>query len=99
MARSSIKFVLFLLAFSLTSCQTLVEELVVPMAEYDMQKGVSNARPGSTQRKETKKERKERERLEQEGKCTVCKGIGKSADGKYICTACNGTGKTTEKNQ
>jgi RecJ-like exonuclease len=99
MERSSIKLVLFLLAFSLTSCQTIVEELVVPMAEYDMQKGVSNARPGSKQRKETKKEREEREQLERDGKCTVCKGIGKSADGKYVCTACNGTGKTTEKNQ
>ena len=99
MARSSIKLVLFLLVLSLTSCKTLVEELVVPMAEYDMQKGINNARPHSTQRTDTKKERKERERLELEGKCTVCKGIGKSADGKYLCTACNGTGKTTEKNQ
>ncbi len=99
MARLSIKLVLFLLALSLTSCQTLAEELVVPMAEYDMQKGVNNARPSSTQRKETKKERKEHERLEREGKCLVCKGIGKSADGKYVCTVCNGTGKTSEKNQ
>ena len=43
--------------------------------------------------REIEKQKKEQEKLIQAGKCPVCGGVGKSADGLYDCEACNGTGK------
>ncbi len=82
----------------LSSCRTITEELLVPMAEYDMNKGLNKglnkARPGTMV--SDKKDVKERERLLKEGKCPDCRGMGKTPDGLYSCAKCNGTGKSAQ---
>lgn len=75
----------------LTSCSTVAQELIVPMAEYDANKALSNATPGRSV--SAKRQAKEREQLQREGKCPDCKGMGKTPDGLYNCQKCNGTGK------
>lgn len=75
----------------LTSCGTVAQELLVPMAESDAQNALSKATPGRNV--STKRQAKEREQLQREGKCPDCKGMGKTPDGLYNCQKCNGTGK------
>ena len=41
----------------------------------------------------------EAERLKKEGKCPICRGLGKTPDGRYDCTTCNGTGKYQESSK
>jgi RecJ-like exonuclease len=78
----------------LSSCRTITEELLVPMVEYDMNKGLNNVKSGKMV--SDKKDIKERERLLQEGKCPDCRGMGKTPDGLYSCAKCNGTGKSAQ---
>ena len=33
---------------------------------------------------------------EMDGKCPICKGMGKTPDGLYTCETCKGTGKYSE---
>ena len=40
---------------------------------------------------------KETEKLKKEGKCPICKGMGKTPDGQYTCETCHGTGKYNEE--
>ncbi len=82
-------------SFLLASCQVLTETLV----EGAIQDGISNAHKSNpTSTHNTKAQEKEKAQLIKDGKCPVCRGMGRSADGKYICTTCNGTGKYTETN-
>ena len=43
-----------------------------------------------------KKLTKQEDTLKKEGKCPVCKGMGKTPDGLYVCETCKGTGKYVE---
>jgi len=85
--------VMFCLGVLLTldSCATVAEELLVPLAEYDIRQSVSKAKPSSSV--SSKQQAKERERLIQANKCPSCNGMGKTPDGRYACMKCNGTGK------
>ena len=87
----------FGISVTLSSCSTVAEELLVPLVEYDVNKSVNNAKPGSTV--STKQQVREREKLVKEGKCPTCRGVGKTPDGRYACIACNGTGKYQQKNE
>jgi len=96
MGRSIIKlFVAGCYVFGTAACSTVVEELVSPMVASDIYNGVSKSTPGGAGNKGSyaKKVEKEKEQLKAAGKCPVCSGVGKSADGKYTCGACKGTGK------
>ena len=75
----------------LSSCSTVAQELLVPLAESDAQSALSKATPGRNV--SAKQQAKEREQLEREGKCPACKGMGKTPDGLYNCQKCHGTGK------
>ena len=81
----------------LTSCSGIVNDLINSSVEYDMQQGWESAKQNSTMTKaNSKKVKKEQEKLKQEGKCPVCRGMGRSIDGKYVCSSCNGTGKYSQ---
>ena len=92
MIRLTIKTVVLLLPLLLTSCSLFVEEVVSPLVETDIYKGVNSTKPVSNSA-ESKQQKKEKGKLIQQGKCPVCSGVGKSADGLYDCEACKGTGK------
>ena len=98
MAHSNIKIGILLAAFSLSSCATIVEEVVSPLVSTDISQGVNNAKPGASKASQNKQKTKEEAKLIAAGKCTVCSGMGKSADGSYTCDACKGTGKYVETN-
>ena len=81
---------------SLASCSSFVSDWVIPSLEYDANKGLESLeKSNSTGKSDSKKARKEQQKLKKEGKCLVCRGAGRSIDGKYVCTSCNGTGKAT----
>jgi len=89
-----IRAIIFLCSFAswtLVSCGTVAQELLSPLAEYDVNKSVNMGKPGN--KVNTKQQDKERERLIQAGKCPTCSGMGKTPDGSYTCMDCNGTGK------
>ena len=79
----------------LTSCAEIASVIV----EDEMQRGLQK---GQTNQKRTKaddeKLTKQEEALKKEGKCPVCKGMGKTPDGLYVCETCKGTGKYVETN-
>lgn len=83
------------LSMALSACT--VSEIISDVAETAMMQS-SNRKP-TTPPSATKEQQREIERLKQQGKCPVCKGIGKSADGRYDCVACHGTGKYQEENK
>ena len=90
------KFVLSLIALlMLASCADIASVIV----EDELQRGLKN---GQTNQKRTnaddKKLTKQEEALKKEGKCPVCKGMGKTPDGQYVCETCKGTGKYEETN-
>ena len=91
LARSTIKMIaLFLIAF-LSSCGTFVGEVLVPtVTDSEIGLGGKNTAGVTTNSKQTAKEQ---EKLKREGKCPVCRGVGKSPDGQYDCISCKGTGK------
>ncbi len=68
------------------------------MVSSDVYSGVSTAKPSSAKGM-AKQKAKEQEQLKTDGKCPVCRGQGRSADGQYTCKACNGTGKYTANNK
>jgi hypothetical protein len=92
MERLTIKAVVLSLPLLLTSCSLFVEEVASPIVASDIYHSVNNTKP-VTKSADSKQKKKEQEKLIQAGKCPVCGGVGKSADGLYDCEACNGTGK------
>ena len=75
-----------------TACNSVASFLVEDTVQSAMESPMTN---GQTQSK-TKRDKandKEAERLMKEGKCPVCKGMGKTPDGMYTCETCKGTGK------
>ena len=53
-------------------------------------------KPKTTHQGNDKQLAKKREQLKKEGKCPICRGMGKTPDGMYVCTICKGTGKYIE---
>lgn len=88
-------FLVILTSVALTSCSTLASMMV----EDTMMAGLSNAKPSSGAPPSQKTQDKEAERLKKEGKCPICRGMGKTPDGRYDCTTCNGTGKYQESSK
>ena len=93
MRRSAIMLLGIIACLSLTTaCNSVASFLVEDTVQSAMQSTMTN---GQTQSK-TKRDKandKEAERLMKEGKCPVCKGMGKTPDGMYTCETCKGTGK------
>ena len=93
MRRSAIMLFGIIACLSLTTaCNSVTSFLVEDTVQSAMQSTMTN---GQTQSK-TKRDKandKEAERLMKEGKCPVCKGMGKTPDGMYTCETCKGTGK------
>ena len=79
----------------LTSCAEVASIIVEDEMQRGLQKGQTNQRRTKA---DDKKLTKQEEQLKKEGKCPVCKGMGKSPDGLYICETCKGTGKYEETN-
>lgn len=75
----------------LSSCGALVGEVLAPTVT-DTQIGLGGKKTSGVTI-DSKQTAKEQEKLKRDGKCPVCRGIGKSPDGKYECTSCKGTGK------
>jgi DnaJ-class molecular chaperone len=79
----------------LTSCADIASIIV----EDEMQRGLKNGQTNQRRTKaDDKKLTKQEEALKKEGKCPVCKGMGKTPDGLYVCETCKGTGKYEETN-
>ena len=79
----------------LTSCAEVASIIV----EDEMQRGLQNGQTNQRRTKaDDKKLAKQEETLKKEGKCPVCKGMGKTPDGLYVCETCKGTGKYVETN-
>lgn len=92
-ARSTIMLIILLLTVLLSSCGTFVGEVLAPTVT-DTQIGLGGKKTsGATTN--SKQTAKEQEKLKEEGKCPVCRGVGKSSDGQYECPSCKGTGKFT----
>ena len=92
MARSIIKAIFLLVLLSTTSCSTIMSEVMSSVVESDISYGINNTKPGVTDKTKKKQKEKDDAQLKASGKCPVCKGMGKSADGKYSCETCKGTG-------
>ena len=75
-----------------TSCNTVVGDIANSLLESDLQQGLDYMEKNSMKPRQSKKDTKELQKLEKEGKCLICRGIGKTIDGKYTCPKCNGTG-------
>ena len=69
------------------------------VVETGIRQTTVNNRNTTTPASVSKEQQRETERLKQQGKCPICKGIGKTADGRYDCAACHGTGKYQEENK
>jgi len=80
----------------LGSCSTVAGDLLNSMVETDMQMGWESLSKSSTIKPMDKKVAQEQEQMKKSGKCPLCRGMGKSIDGKYDCSACGGTGKYVE---
>ena len=76
----------------LMSCTTIASSVVEDLIQY----GVNESPRNEALSINPKTNNKERTQLIKDGKCPVCKGMGRSADGKYVCKACNGTGQYNE---
>ena len=98
MAHSNIKTGILLTAFALSSCATIVEEVVSPLVSTDISQGVNHAKPSVLKASQNKQKTKEEAKLKAAGKCPTCRGIGRTPDGQYICETCKGTGKYVETN-
>lgn len=82
----------FVCSTLMMSCATIASNLVEDFIQY----GINESPKSEALSINPKTNNKERTQLMKDGKCPVCKGMGKSADGKYDCKACNGTGKYNE---
>ena len=92
MARLNIKILTVLLTVVVfNSCATVAQET----ANFFLENNTSTLDLGKPRSKDnkSKKQAKEEEQLKKEGKCPVCKGMGKTPDGMYTCETCKGTGK------
>ena len=93
MRRSAIVLLGIIVCLSLImACNSVASFFFFDTVQSAIQSTMTN---GQTQSK-TKRDKandKEAERLMKEGKCPVCKGIGKTPDGMYTCETCKGTGK------
>ena len=90
--RKSLVSCLVAVFFLTTSCNTVLGDFAQSMLEYDLQQGLDNMEKNGMKSGKSKKDTKELQKLEKEGKCLICRGIGKTIDGKYTCPKCNGTG-------
>ena len=80
----------------LASCADIASVIV----EDELQRGLKNGQINQKRTKaDDKKLTKQEEALKKEGKCPVCKGMGKTPDGLYVCETCKGTGKYEETNK
>ncbi len=91
LARSANGVLALLLAVFLSSCGAVVGEVLAPTVT-DSQIGLGG-KVTSGAATNSKQTAKEQEKLKEEGKCPVCRGVGKSPDGQYECSSCKGTGK------
>ena len=87
-------FCVFVCSILLTSCSTIASSVVEDVIQY----GINESPKNEALSINNKTIDKERKQLMKDGKCPVCKGMGKSADGKYTCKACDGTGKYNNTN-
>lgn len=95
MARSANRMMAVCLAVVLSSCGSIVGEVIAPtVTESQVGLGGKKISGTTTSSKQTAKEQ---EKLKEEGKCPACRGVGKSPDGQYECTVCKGTGKYTQQ--
>ncbi len=86
---------LLLCVITMASCTTLAS-MIVEDTLQDVVVGPNKV--PNTSNVNSKALEKERKQMIKEGKCPVCRGVGKSIDGKYECSICNGTGKYIEQN-
>ncbi len=77
-----------------TACNSVASLIVEDAMQSTMTNGQSQSKT-----KRDKANDKEAEQLKKEGKCPVCKGMGRTPDGLYTCETCKGTGKYNEKEQ
>ena len=101
MARSTINAIILFALLTMSSCSTIMSDVMSSIVESDVSNGINHAKPGVTDKTKKKQKEKNDAQLIASGKCPVCKGMGKSVDGKYLCEACKGTGKyiVTNNNQ
>ena len=83
----------------MTLCACTVSEIISDVVETGIRQTTVNNRNTTTPASVSKEQQRETERLKQQGKCPICKGIGKTADGRYDCAACHGPGKYQEENK
>lgn len=90
------KYLLFpIVLLMLASCAEIASVIVEDEMQRGLQKGQTNQKRTKA---DDKKLTKQEEALKKEGKCPVCKGMGKTPDGLYVCETCKGTGKYVETN-
>lgn len=89
------KYLLLIALLTLESCAEIANAIVEDEMQRGLQKGQTNQRRTKA---DDKKLIKQEEALKKEGKCPVCKGMGKTPDGLYVCETCKGTGKYEETN-
>ncbi len=89
------KYLLLIALLTLASCAEIANAIVEDEMQRGLQKGQTNQRRTKV---DDKKLIKQEEALKKEGKCPVCKGMGKTPDGLYVCETCKGTGKYEETN-
>ena len=99
MLRRSLISCLIVILFLTTSCNTLVGEIANSLLETDIEQGLDYMEKSSMKPRQSKKDTKELQKLEKEGKCLICRGIGKTIDGKYTCPKCNGTGLAAKSSE
>ena len=97
MARSSIKVLTVLLtAVVFASCATMAKETVNLLLDDNINTVNLTSKPKTGS--DNKQLAKEAEKLKKEGKCPICRGMGRTPDGQYICETCKGTGNYIETN-
>lgn len=87
-------FTLLVCITLLTSCSSIASSVMEDIIQY----GINESPKNEALSINNKAREKERTKMMNDGKCPVCKGMGKSADGKYTCKACGGTGKYNNSN-
>lgn len=101
MGKSNFISIILVTSTLLVSSCGVVSEVVTDVLVGDTMSDAFNGKSETWKTVETevannknqKRLTKKQEELMKEGKCPICFGTGKSADGKYTCATCNGTGK------
>ena len=96
MHRNSLVLLGAIVCFFLTTACGEVASFIV---EDTVHSAISSTMTNGQSQSKTKRDKandKETEKLKKEGKCPICKGMGKTPDGLYICETCKGTGKYSE---